>query len=194
MFYLYRQNLGMPALYSSYKYQRILYYSGKGFKPYTIARVLREENLRASRNGIAKFFKKHKRTGTTRVLPGLGRPSVITSEMKQLVDQQMERDDETTATQLHRMLVEAGHRVSLRTVLRCRRQLGWTFRGSKYCQLVREVNKVKRLEWAKKCLEKKDDFANVIWTDESSIQLETHRRFSFRRQGCQPRLKPRYVI
>ncbi len=34
-------------------------------------------------------------------------------------------------------------------ILRGRRQLGWTYRGSAYCQLIRQANKVKRLEWAR---------------------------------------------
>ena len=111
--------------------------------------------------------------------------------MQAVIDQQMEKDDETTATQLHAMLKEKGFKISLRTVLRCRRQLGWTYNGSKYCQLVREANKTKRFAWAKKLVDDKETFDDVIFTDESSIQLETHRRFSFRREGCQPRLKPR---
>ena len=32
----------------------------------------------------------------------------------------------------------------------------------------------------------------VVRTDEASIQLESHRRHSFRKAGCQPRPKPRY--
>ena len=58
----------------------------------------------------------------------------------------MHIDDETTAHQLHRLLQSRGYKISLLTVLRCRRSLGWTFRGSAYCQLVRNVNKQ---EWAK---------------------------------------------
>ena len=75
------------------------------------------------------------------------------------------------------------------SVLRCRTSLGWTFRGSAYCQLIREVNKTKRLEWAK--LYKDDDFENVIFTDESTVQLESHRRFCCRKKGEAPRPKPR---
>lgn len=52
-------------------------------------------------------------------------------------------DDETTATQLHELLTHYGIAISLRTVLCCREQLGWTFRGSAYCQLIRDVNKQK---------------------------------------------------
>ena len=192
---MYKLNLShrMPRVYSNYKYQRIIYHSSRGHRPYTVAKLLAQEGLPASRNGIGKFIRKYRQTGTIRVLPGAGRPSIITPEMKAIVDEQMEKDDETTATQLHALLREKGFQLSLRTVLRCRRELGWTFRGSKYCQLVREVNRVKRLEWAKRVSEKKDTYDDVIWTDESSVQLETHKRFCFRKEGCQPRLKPKYV-
>ena len=42
--------------------------------------------------------------------------------------------------------------MTLKTVLRCRAALGWTFRGSAYCQLIRQENKVKRLQWAQEHL------------------------------------------
>ena len=105
--------------------------------------MLAREGLSATRNG--KFVAKYLRTGSIRVLPGAGRPSIITPEMRAVVDAQMEKDDETTATQLHALLKEKGFKISLRTVQRCRSQLGWTYRGSKFCQLVREANKTKRL-------------------------------------------------
>lgn len=106
----------------------------------------------------------------------------------QVVNQQMRLNDETTAVQLHDILTRHGISVSLRTVLRCREQLGWTFRGSAYCQLIRDANKAKRLEWAQKYMN--DDFANVIWTDEASVQLETHRRRCYRKKGKRPNPKP----
>ncbi len=51
--------------------------------------------------------------------PGSGRPSKVTEEIKAVVDAQMLEDDETTAYQLHFLLVSRGYRLSLRTVLRC---------------------------------------------------------------------------
>ena len=47
----------------------------------------------------------------------------------------------TTATQLHQMLNERDYNVSILTVLSCRTALGWSFRGSAYCQLSCEANK-----------------------------------------------------
>ena len=42
-----------------------------------------------------------------------------------------------------------------------------------YRRFDREGNKVKRFEWCQE--HQQDNLSDVIWTDESSIQLETHR-------------------
>ena len=123
--------------------------------------------------------------------PGSGRPSKITAEVKALVEQQMRKDDETTAYQLHALLVSKGYPISINTILRCRSSLGWTFRGSAYCQMIREANKVKRYEWALQHVN--DPFEDVIYTDECTVQLEAHRRFCCRKIGQTPKPKPRYM-
>ena len=65
----------------------------------------------------------------------------------------MQEDDETTAIQLHALLVSRGYQISKKTIPYCHAALGWTFRGSAYCQLIRESNKIKRLEWARQHLD-----------------------------------------
>ena len=55
--------------------------------------------------------------------------------------------------------------------------------------MIRPVNKIKRFEWAQEYLT--DDFKDVIWTDETTVQLETHKRFCCRKDGRRPRNKPR---
>ena len=56
--------------------------------------------------------------------------------------------------------------------------------GSSYCQLIRTANKTKRLEWAIRYQhEAEAGFCNVIWTDECTIQLETHHQFYCRKKG-----------
>ena len=103
----------------------------------------------------------------------------------------MRQDDGTTAYQLHALLVAHGYSLSIRTVLRCRTSLGWTFRGGSYCQLIRKANKAKRLAWAQQHIG--DDCENVVWTDECTVQLQTHRRYCCRKRKEPPRLKPRYI-
>ena len=182
-------------VYSHYKKMRILYLTQEGHKPPTIAKILEEEEgMKCSRSGIAKFLKKYRETRTIARRPGSGRPTKITEEIKKIVEEQMRADDETTAHQLHALLNSKGYELSLCTILRCRTALGWTFRGSAYCQLIREENKQKRLGWARMYVEEaKTGFQDVIWSDESTVQLESHRRFCCRKIGERPKSKPRYI-
>ena len=182
-------------VYSSYQQQRILHYWRKGKKSTTIiVLLLRKEGFQVTAPGVLKFLKKFKETGSISRKVGSGRPSKITPDIFKIVEEQMKIDDETTATQLQKLLQDKGYNMSLATVLRSRRKLGWTFRGSSYCQLIRDVNKVKRLEWAKNyenISSIENVFGNVVWTDESTIQMETHRRYCCRKKGTQPKPKPR---
>ena len=177
-------------VFSDYTKQRILFfYSLLGYRPSRIALLLAAEGIIVSRPGVAKFINRYMATGSIVRQPGSGRKTVISSEIKRVVEDQMRSDDETTASQLHVILTRLGYKLSLRTILRCRTSLGWTFRGSAYCQVIRSANKTKRLEWAR--LHEGDRFEDAIFTDETSIQLESHRRFCCRKKGEPPKNKPR---
>ena len=176
-------------VFSTYKKQRVLFFASWGLKAPAIAKELCKENLNCSRVGIYKFLKKYEATGSIRRRVGSGRPLKITAEIKQIVEEQMRADNEASAYQLHRLLTEKGYSISLRMILRCRTSLGWTFRGSAYCQLIQEANKVKQLTWAQQHLS--DSFDDIIYTDECTVQMESHRRFACRKRGEAPRPKPR---
>ena len=83
-------------------------------------------------------------------------------------------ENELTAYQLLHKLKHTYPKLqlSLSTVCHARRDLGWVSSVPQYCQLIRKVNKEKRLKWFED-LSPNDDFENVIWTDECSVQLET---------------------
>ena len=178
-------------VYSDYKKQRILHYHFLGYRAPTIAALLQQERLVASRRGVQNFLDRYGKTGTIARKPGSAPPVKATAEIRDMVEAQMRLDDETTAVQLHKLLEDKSYDLSLRTVLRCRTALGWTFRGSAYCQLIRDANKRKRFDWAQSCLSEQDDFADVIWTDECSVQVESHRRYACHKRGEKPRNKPR---
>jgi len=112
--------------------------------------------------------------------PGSGLPAKLSPAVQQIIEDAMREDDETTATQLQAKLTSHEIYVSLATILRSRKQLQWVYRGSAYCQLIRHENKEKRLNWARTFLH--DSFDNVIWSDETTVQLETHRRFCYRKE------------
>ena len=179
--------------YSHYLQHRALILRSRGVNARAIADALEKEGLQASTQGIHKLLHRVEATGSLERQPGSGRPSRVTQQMQVIVEEQMRRDDETTAMQLLALLRRHGYNLSPSTILRSRASLGWTFRGSAYCQMIREANKAKRLDFVRQFMHEADgDFTDVVFTDETSIQLETHRRFCCRKRGEQPRHKPRY--
>ncbi len=135
------------------------------------------------------FYTRYCKTGSINRQKGSGRPTLLNPAVLQMIEDLMQRDDETTAILIRSYLAGQGHELSLTTIRRVRCKLAWTFRGSAYCQLIRQANKEKRFQWARAHLD--DDFKDVLWTDETSIQLECHKRFCCRKKGERPRPKPR---
>ena len=88
------------------------------------------------------------------------------------IHENIQQNDETTATDLQKVLhKETGTLISLSNIKRARSKLRWVQTGVKYCQLIRLQNKVKRLNFALKCLQTQDDFKDVIFTDESTAAI-----------------------
>ena len=67
----------------------------------------------------------------------------VTSEIKQVVEEQMQQDDETTAVQLHRILTDKDYCtcISLRTILRCRMSLDGRFEEVPVASISMKVTK-----------------------------------------------------
>jgi transposase len=147
-------------VYSEYKQQRIVFWHLKGLKAPSILKKMTEEGLACSRQGIYNFLVKYRATGTTARKIGSRQKTKVVEEVKDIIEGKMQEDDETTAVQLQEILRRQGHRISLSTILRCRKSLGWTHRGSAYCQMIREANKAKRLSWAREHVN--DEFKDVI--------------------------------
>ena len=150
----------VTMVFSEYKQ---LFYTSKGLKAPMITKKLKEENMIRLRVIVHRFLRRFEETGSIARRVGSVRPSKKTAEINRIVEEKMRDDDETTAYQLHRHLSEKGYSISLRTVLRCGMTLGWTFRGSAYCQLICDVNKAKRLQWAQEHLD--NSFEDATWTD-----------------------------
>ena len=172
--------------------QRILCYYRNGLRSSEICSALRVEGVYTSRQTVARFLLRFQARGTIARKEGSGRPTVITDRVLQIVEKAMKANNETTATQLHVLLTSCEIRISFSTILCSRSMFGWTFRGSKYCQVIRPRNKLKRMMWAVENLPEvlSSGFENAIWTDETSVQLESHRRHSYRKKGKPAVLKP----
>ena len=95
-----------------------------------------------------------------------------------------------TNAQILQKLAKCGVAVSSSTVRRSRKQQGWTLQQTAYCQLIRDTNKVKRLEYAQRIMESGDTF-DVILSDECSISLVQYRCTCYRKVDEPTKRKPK---
>lgn len=141
---------------------------------------------------LQRTLSRYLETGSFQERKKRGRLKAVPQHHYEYIDELMAADDELTASDLYEKLKEKYHSevsYSKWTASRTRQNLGWTFEIARYCQAIRETNMVKCLQWCKERLLEKEDFSDVIFTDESSIQLERHRRKCFRRWGALRKLK-----
>lgn len=156
-----------------------------------IVKILKREGCVVTRASVYNLLKKWDTHGTIGDLPRPVRDPVdVSLEILDFIDNTMKNNDETTARRLGTKLTERFNvHFSLSKIKRLRRGLGWLATGSKYCQLVREANRVKRLEFAQLCLRNQENFEDVLWSDESCIQLDWNGKLSFHRWWEPPNLK-----
>ena len=151
----------------------------RGYSVSQIRARLVEENIMASRISIHKLLRRKEETGTVTDRKRKRTPRILQSEHLHFVDNTMANDNELTAQRLRYLLEEDWPKlkVSLATI-KCVHEykLGLIHFHPKYCQLVRTVNKEKQLAWCKKSLEDGDQFDDVLWSDECSIQQDHHGR------------------
>ena len=147
-------------VFSVYTKLRILSLYQKGCKiSYITECLVMEDEIVVSKQGIRQFLKRYKDHETINRKPGSGCTIKLSPMVQQIIETVMQEDDETTATQLQSKLANNGIYVSQATILQ-NRFLGWVYRGSAYCQLIRNVNKQKHLEWARE--QQTDTFDDVI--------------------------------
>jgi len=141
--------------------------------------VLHEEGFSVSLSGAYYVLKRFKETGSFFDRPWRGRPTILSEEALRMIDEWLHDNDEMTTTELMHKLDEMNHHISRATVGCARLKLNWSAKPTKYCQLIREVNKHKYVEFCQNLLATRENFGNIIFTDESIIQLVPAKRKFF---------------
>lgn len=127
------------------------------------------------------------------------RSRILNNEHEIFIDNALAGNDELTAQKLKRLLVARWpelRNISITNIKRCRKRLGWVATRPRYCQLIRESNKDKRLEWCIQCHLDREKFNDVIFSDESTVALEKHGRIVFRKlnQPCKLRGRAKHPV
>ena len=176
---------------SNYTRKRIQALTECGLQPVAIFKQLQLEGLRVSYPSVARIVSRVKLTGSIENSARSGRPRKLNEEDKSFIEVQMRTNDETTSRQIQKRLAKRGVMVHSSTVRRYRKEQGWTLQNTRYCQMIREANRAKRLEFAQRVIDTEDTFDNVVFSDESSISLEQFRRTCYRKIHEPAKRKPR---
>ena len=101
--------------------QSCKYLACTGRTTYTISAIVEclflEEEIHISKQGFRQFLKRFKENGTITRKPRSGVVSRLFPAIQRIIEQAMEEEDETTATQLQAKLANYGECVSLATIL-----------------------------------------------------------------------------
>ena len=180
----------MPKL-SLYARQRVVTLHSAGINRTRIAKLLEEEGIKSSRSAVSLFLSRYQQTSSFKDAKRRGRKSKLNHQHQRFIDYKMKENDELTSEELREKLSkECGVEVSAATIRRVKRNvLGWRSENARYCQFVREPNKTKRLVFSLNAMINKDPFEDVIFTDETSVQIEQYARIWFRKDGSQPKRK-----
>ncbi|CAG2242342.1 unnamed protein product [Mytilus edulis] len=159
----------------------ILQYAAALLSTVRIQRVLEKtHNIKTSRQAIRKFLDRFKRSGSVTDLPKRRRNGNITNFHRQMMNLWLSKNCELTSRALRdKIMALFGLKLSSSCVSKIRRKLGWTTQRVKYCQLISHQNKLKRLQWCLAALERKDTFEDVIFTDESTIEMSSNGKLFF---------------
>ena len=111
-----------------------------------------EDGITVSTSGVFSFLRKLNRDDSLVDHPRSGRRSKCSPEVLNLINQSL-TDNELSADDLQTLIQNnLGFLISLSSIKRGRRGLGWERSGTRYCQIIRDANRPKRLEFAEACL------------------------------------------
>lgn len=175
----------VPTRLSTYIRERILSLRRTGKTIIEIKNdIFVTERVKISRQAVSAFLRRFARTGTIVDVNVNNRRQLLTAEHLQFIDRKIEEDPEISGRELAHFVNEQFRlNVSPSTVKRARLQLGWKRTQTQYCQLVRVVNKPKRLNFAIECVQNREAFDDVIFTDETTVKIQTSTRQRYRKEG-----------
>ena len=173
--------------------QRIVALRKKGHSNSAIRDIMNADGHQISRHSVRYWLTAYDRGDIdndqdTTSCPTFRKVSVSDAE---LIGDCLKKDPSTSSRQVYSGLKAAGAQFSLSTTKRAIEAVGFTASKPSYGQLVREVNKVKRVEFCQMLINTNETFDDIIFSDESSIQLHQNKTVMYRRKGSLPAALPK---
>lgn len=103
----------------------------------------------------------------------------------------LESDNCLSSRDIHRKLTDDGAKFSLTTTQRTINAVGYTTAKPRYGQMVRDTNKVKRVDFCQTLIANDEKFDDVIFSDETTVQLHNNKSTSYHKIGKQSKCIPK---
>lgn len=158
----------------------IAFLYNKGFKSKRIITILEGQGITVTRNVVNYWIKQSVCGNLDGPRERKRRFITVTERDIELTKQSLLADPNQSSRDIHKMLKVDGAVFSLGTTKNVIKSAGFTNSSPRYAQMVRDVNKIKRYEFCISLMEANDSFDDVIFSDESSIQLHNNKTTSYR--------------
>lgn len=166
---------------------KVVRFKNRGIGIHQISKHLENEGVCVSKVALYALCRKYEATRSIQDRKRRSRPLLLNEDQYRFIDNTVANNVDMTSRQLHSALLAEYpdlESVSVSTVKRARLRLGWISKRTRYCALISERNQEKRVEFCRQLIENNDlEFSDVIWTDECSVQLESHRKVTYHRIG-----------
>ena len=147
---------------SEYARKRIISLPSSGTTKTKIKELLEQEGIKTSRSAISLFLSRY--SDDIGDAPRSGRTAKLAPEAIACIDGKMHENDELMSRELKEKLSnECDVQISEATIRRIDVNLVGKVENARYCQLVCEQNKIKRLAFCLKAFTDEDKFENVIY-------------------------------
>lgn len=155
-----------------------------------INRILNSDGITISYNAVRNNIQRYRQRGNWQYVKPPGRIPRNFMKVGALIDTLMEKNNEYCALELKRIIefklnrnrpINCKFQISVASVNRIRKELGWVYSSTRYCQMIREVNRQKRMEFCLSILRNPQKIKSLAFTDECTVQLENCKKKSFRR-------------
>jgi len=166
----------------------LLRIDGLGYRKIVRA-ILAEENVKVSQKSVRNIIKKYNETGSVLNSKRFGgfrnpRAKLGTEEHMEFVDRCMRETPDLSARKLKvKIKSRFGIDISVSKMNKYRQVLGWKQGTTHYCQMISADNKEKRKLWCEEQLRNGETFDDVIFTDESRIEISTTSGKVFKKIG-----------
>ncbi|KIH50959.1 hypothetical protein ANCDUO_18959 [Ancylostoma duodenale] len=151
----------------------------------SIHRALQELDPSVSYHQVRKFLQRfYSQQGYGRKLPYRSRSMAPHIErIRRAIEQSYAANSSVTIPAIKRLLQSQQIIVSESHLRFIRNQLGFKRKATKYCQLIRDVNKERRLQFCLDMEASNETFNDCVFTDESTIQADCSVKYCYTRDG-----------